>query len=86
MTGRQCSVCGKPVGRAPSGRGRIPTYCSRSCHDRAKYRRKKNRLDAAEATLAEARRLAYLLVQQEHPIDREATVVALLNLLREEPA
>lgn len=43
----KCELCGKEF--QPSGHGRPQRYCSKSCRQKAAYRRKKNRATQTEA-------------------------------------
>ncbi len=49
----KCELCGKEF--QPSGHGRPQRYCSKSCRQKADYRRKKNRPPQAAAKKAESK-------------------------------
>ena len=49
----KCELCGKEF--QPSGHGRPQRYCSKSCRQKADYRRKKNRPPQTAAKKAESK-------------------------------
>ena len=49
----KCELCGEEF--TPSGHGRPQRYCSKSCRQKADYRRKKNRPPQAAAKKAESK-------------------------------